>query len=321
MTNAYLVFGVVAFIIIYWPYRFFLRPIVNLFRKQTALQRIIREGAPVEGEIVESLYVGELLSNGTQRTRIKVAFQNFVGTRVEEEFRFFDTLPQQKRYELGKAIQLRMGDKPVAGKKVAMVGGYNKVNFKLVAIYLSLFTLMAYCLYAFIAWPIWQKGGQNLETTLIFLNNGKLVFPVLLAASIGLFNFFFFHLLDYATGKSLKPIEFIYHGKQAQATVTRYEKTGVRVNKNPQVKFSIVFTTDQGQRIKTSIKQVVDELAIGRIHEMTHFNVLYLPDRPTKVQRTEEIHKVVKWDSYKIVPQATLFIISVIILHLVSLGI
>jgi len=318
MTNAYLVFGVVAFILIYWPTRLFLRPIFKLFRKRMALQRLAKEGTPIESEIVQSQYVGKLLSNGTRRIRIKVAFNNFVGTRIQEEFRFFDTHPQQQRYALGKTLQLIMGDKTIAGKKAAIAGSQNKVNLKLVAIYLGLLIIVAFCLYTFIAWPIWKKGGQNLETTVALLGSEKLKSPVLLIAAVGLVNFLFFHFIDYVTGKTPNHSEFKYHGKQTKATVIRYEKTGVRINKNPQVKFNIVFTTDQGQRIKTSVKRVIDELAIGRIHEMTHFDILYLPNRPDKVQLNEDTHKIIKRISYKIVPQATLLLISVIILHLVS---
>ncbi|HAS41750.1 MAG TPA: hypothetical protein DCS93_14825 [Microscillaceae bacterium] len=319
MTNASLVFGVVAFILIYWPTRLFLRPIFKLFRKRTALQQLAREGTPIEGEIVQSQYVGKVLSNGSRRIRIKVAFNNFVGTLIQEEFRFFDTRPQQQRYALGKMLQLMMGDKTIVGKKVAIAGSQNKINLKLIAIYLGLLIITVGCLYTFFVWPIWKKGGQSLEATLAFLDSAKLKSPILLTAGIGLVNFLFFHFIDYVTGKTPNQDEFKYHGKQAQATVTRYEKTGVRVNKNPQVKFSIAFTTDEGQRIKTSVKRVIDELAIGRIHEMTHFDVLYLPNRPDKVCLHEDVHKVVKRDGYKIVPQATLFIISFIILHLVLL--
>jgi len=287
MMNAYLVFGAVALILIYWPYRLFLRPIFNLFKKQKAMQRIVQEGMPIEGEVVASQYFGAPHSNGTRKIRITVAFNNFVGTRIQEKFRFFDTQPQQNRYEVGKNVKLFLSDETIGGKKVTLAGGQPKINVKFIAIFLSLFTVVAYCIYTFVIQPIWLRGEQDLDTTILLFDQPTAALLVMIYGSVITFVFLLFRFLGAAMGMKSNWGDFKYHGKQATASITHYAKTGMRINDNPQVKFDITFTTDNGQTVSSSVKKVIDELEIGRIHEMKHIDVLYLPDNPQKVQLTE----------------------------------
>jgi len=287
MMNAYLVFGAVALILTYWPYRLFLRPIFNLFKKQKVMQRIVQEGMPIEGEVVESQYFGAPHSNGTRKIRITVAFNNFVGTRIQEKFRFFDTQPQQNRYEVGKSVKLFLSDEAIGGKKVTLAGGQPKINIKFIAIFLSLFTIVAYFIYTFVIQPIWLLGEQDLETTISLFDHPTAALLVLIYGGVIVFIFFLFRFLDASMGMKSNWGDFKYHGKQATANITHYAKTGMRINDNPQVKFDITFTTDQGQTVTSSVKKVIDELEIGRIPEMKHIDVLYLPDNPQQVQLTE----------------------------------
>ncbi|OJJ14986.1 hypothetical protein BKI52_41265 [marine bacterium AO1-C] len=322
--NAYIVFGAVALILIYWPYRLFLRPILNLFKKQKVMQRISQEGMPIDGEVVESQYFGAPRSNGIRKIRITVALNNFVGTRIQEKFRFFDTRPQQERYTVGKSIKLFLSDQAIGGKKVVMAGGQPKINLKFLVIFLTLFSVAFYCTYTFIIQPIWLRGGQDLETIIPFFDQPTAALLVMIYGGVMVFVYFLFRFLGTSMGMKANRGDFKYYGKQATANITHYAKTGMRINDNPQVKFDITFTTDNGQTISSSVKKVIDELEIGRIHEMQHLEVMYLPENPQQVQLPDNTLHASTASMPQIlggVFRLLLFIFSIVVLSIVLVDI
>lgn len=322
--NAYIVFAAVALTIIVWPYRLFLRPIFNLFKKQKAMQRITQEGMPIEGEVVESQYFGAPRGNGTKRIRITVAFNNFVGARIKEKFRFFDTQPQQNRYEVGKTIKLFLSDQAVGGKKVILAGSNPKTNPKFILVFLTLFSAAAYCLYTYVIWPVWQIGGQNLDDTIALFNNETAALLVMIYSGVMVFLLILFRFIGKSMGIAANRSDYKYYGKVAQANITSFAKTNMRINDNPQVKFEITFTTDNGQTISSSVKKVIDELEIGRIHSMTHMEVLYLPEEPQKVQIPDDAMSATTVSVSKVlgsVFRLLLFVFSAVIFGIAISGI
>ncbi|OJJ14506.1 hypothetical protein BKI52_42775 [marine bacterium AO1-C] len=288
MMNTYIVFGTIILIIIYWPYHLFLYPIFNHFKRQKKQQRIIKNGVPIEGEIIESQYIGNPQKNGRQRIQIIVAFNNFVGTRIQEKFRFFDAQPQQKRYEVGNSLKLSLSKDAIGDKKVSLVDARSQANFKTFAIFLALFFVSVYSLYTFIVQPLWVMGGQDLYTTIALFQNKTSITLIFWFTVAAFFLYFLFRYLKNASGMKGNRGDFKYYGKRSIGHITQYTGGNIRYNRKLQVRFDIAYTTDDGQKVNTSIEKFVSEFEIGRIHEMNHIDILYLPDNPQKVQLTEE---------------------------------
>lgn len=311
--NAYAVFIALLLIAVFWLYRLFIRPILRIFKRYKTAKATQQQGMPVQGTITASQYLGKASSRGFRLIRITVAFANFVGTLITEQFRFVDTKPYQNRFEVGKTIRLSLNDQAISSNRVTLADQTIKIKRKTLAIYLILWSTSVYLLYHYIAQPLWTKAHQDIHQLIPMFDSLAPALLVYIFSGTLVLIYFIFKLIDVALGKRPKG-DFKYYGLQASAHINGYAKTGTRVNDNPMVKFDFTFTTNTGETIHSSDTQLIDELAIGRIHEIKQKEVMYLADAPQKAVFADNLHESPQIQTSKIlnmVFQLILFIFSV----------
>lgn len=311
----YFVFATLAFITVFWLYRLFIRPIFNIFRRYRRMQQNTAQGMPTAGIVLESKYLGKVNNRGARPISIKVELANFAGAKITEDFRFFDIRPHEQRFEPGASIQLYINDRATSGKRVAIANQNYSINPKTIALYLGLLSISIYVLYSYVVYPIWLKANKDWSQLIDLFNNSTGAMLIYIYAGTMLFVWVLFTFLTKAFGGQPKT-NYKYYGLSALANITKYAKTNTRINDNPVVRFDFVFTARNGQTIHGSDTKMINEFEVGRVHEMSQTEVMYLPETPEKAIFAEkalgtsslQIDKVL-WGVFRLV----LFIFSVIV--------
>jgi hypothetical protein len=97
--------------------------------------------------------------------------------------------------------------------------------------------------------------GHNLKTFFYFMGGFFLVFPLLIIGTI----YFFIR-------RGQKRREYLLqHGQKGKATILGAERTGLSVNKIPQLLFQLRITTDLGETYDLRHKQLYDGLILGPV--------------------------------------------------------
>ena len=278
--NAFVVFGAVVLILLFWLYTLFLRPVLGILRGYLALASAPADLRRIQGKIVESTPVGQVRS-GRQGMNIVVEFPNFAGSPVTERFLFLDSQPDRRRYSVGAAIPLTLDERSGSGQPVAMDGGQVAINWKIPALCLGLLGASLFALYRWVALPLWNKSDGNLEALIALFDVPVVGMMAAIYAGVLLLLWVIFRLVSGSVVGGNRQ-EFKYHGRKATATITGARKTGVRVNHDPQVEFDFEFTTSSGQKVSGSDRELINELQIGTLPAMQERDILYIPEDPSR---------------------------------------
>lgn len=283
MALIYLGIGSLAWIaFIYWYYRKYIK---SIGREVQNVKSILREGKLVTARINEKNIEKDL--GALQELGLEISFNNLSGTRVHIPYPITDTRPYERRYEIGKTIQMRLDPQlrnPVIvpdGVEVQTMPAYTRQRtFGFVAlVFFSIFYLI------FSYWL--QNEGMGWR----FLHFWH---PWVTIPFWGLF--FGWLLFDLLIGRLLdgmnpvlssKDNELLFIGKVTRAQVIAAEQTGLTVNEQPQIRFKLRFIDDHGQMRIVSFKKIISLLRLHTLQSKEK-TILYSPEDPTQVMFAEE---------------------------------
>ncbi|MEM9981971.1 MAG: hypothetical protein AAF734_05705 [Bacteroidota bacterium] len=282
----YINFAILAASTLFWLYFLSISPIISAFRNAQERRLLLRTGKRIQGEVIKHTLIKKVHSD-QQVVDILVKFKNIAGTPITEHFRFTDTQPSLRRYEVGKSVALALSQVKHSNLYVAMAREQITTNTNFITFFMLLFTGFVYLLYRFIFLPVWEKASNDWHTFfLLFDEAGRGVGLGVLGFAIPLGVIYTLYKL-FLGSDDLSLYKFF--GKSALATITSYTSTGMRINGNPVIKFTVTFTTATGQNIEASDRKIVDKLALGHIHEIAEMPILYLPQQPKHIIFSEKI--------------------------------
>lgn len=290
MTSAIVSFAVILVFILIWVFLIFKITLFRYFRlKQN--QNDAEKGKPVTGTILESVKTGR---GKFQAIKLKVEFPNFSNTLVTEEFRFFDSRPEEMRYEINNRVMLLIDYDAPRGPVVRLAGEKKVIGNSFILISIILLGSLFYGLYF-----LYTASDQALHSNWhdlnpLFDNNESMPMMGIIFLATLLFQFGVFRLIGRlaGSGKKTDDKELKYYGEKTMATILKYEDTGVSVNDNPKVKFHYSFTDKNGQIHHSEESKVIGKLEIGLLPTMKEKEIIYLPQNPAQSKFTENLNPV-----------------------------
>jgi hypothetical protein len=288
MASSRLSLLIIALVVVFWLYFVFKITVLRILKLKKA-DRQAEISEQVAGTVKSSTVMG---SGKFKVTKIEVEFPNFNRALITEEFKFADSKPEERRYEVGKRVYLLVNRDAKPGvQRVKMYGGKTMIG--------KGYLLFSALLISFAVYGTWYlhkatlaKAGGNLSNAdVLFANNGPMpaigiVFIAALVLQLGIFK----AISRSVTGKSKgSDSDLKYFGEKVMATITGYKDTNVMINNNPMVKFNYTFKDKYGTEHPGEDKLVIGKLEIGRLPEMTEKEVFYLPDMPDKSKFTENL--------------------------------
>src|SRR5690606_34048354 len=283
MAITYLTIGSVAWLFfILWYYKRFILPMQQEFKNVNV---ILREGLLVRARVEKKRVKKELA--GYCALELELGLTNLAGTPVRISYEINDASPEQKRYEVGKFIAMRL-DPQLRRPAILPVNAQADKNTPQYRTYMFGFVILIFFCVGYLLFSYWLQNNGNGWRFLHFWH------PWVTIPLWGLF--FGWLMLDLFIGRlmgrfgpgSIDEKELVFKGKAANATVIDAQQTGTYINEQPQIKFEIEFTDDRGQVHGTSFKKIV---SLMDLHNVGHPNrtILYLPDNPDKVMLADGI--------------------------------
>src|SRR3546814_24705 len=111
-TNQLVALCLLGISVILWGtilYRYFQKWVRTPFRIQSAISQLLRNGTRREAKIMDVVQL-KPASPDVETFEIQVEMENFNGTTISQRLQINDSRPEDKRYEVGKTIRLRIDE-------------------------------------------------------------------------------------------------------------------------------------------------------------------------------------------------------------------
>ncbi len=273
--NAYLILALSAVLILYWLF-LLSWPAWNTLIKWSRLHAIAGAGREIYGHIVRSSYLKTPIPGKAAPIEIHVEFSNFAGSAVEQQFRFMDTKPQERRYETGKSVALKCLERPEPAVILAESKPALRPLFWLA--WLTVLGSIGAGLY-FLIKPFLEKldGWQSLLHALEQVEVAGMLVALGIGAAITLFVIgSFFKSFSEDRGSRLK-----FFGVKTMAKIQSRRETGVYVNRQPQIEYQYVFQDRNGVEHIGLDRELISLLDMATVAQTTEREIMYLPESPS----------------------------------------
>jgi len=274
-TAAFTWLGVGCFLWILVLVLFVDRFILFQFRKKRGLKQLLESGRHTKGTVIEKQVVqrserGDLLL-------LKIAFRNFADAEVTTSLDIVDTDTLQNRFAQGKSIPLiinpAMKDPPV------MIEGkgfrWNRTIMGLVVFVLLVLLVLPPALL------VYSYAHESRGYGWRYLGFGH---PFILIPFIIMLELLVYTLVAKLAGTRPLASRLLLYGKPATATIISTSQTGMYINEQPQVLFTVEFEGSRGRMHQASFKKIVDLLRIPDISPGKTVSILYDPGDPLQIQ-------------------------------------
>lgn len=249
--------------------------ILSQFRKKRMLERLLQNGRHARGTVVQKQALqagsrGELLA-------LRVAFRNLADAEVETNLDIVDSEPSQNRFAVGKTVSLlldpEMGDPPV------MIQGkgfqWNRTVMTLIAAVLLILLILAPGLLVY----SYMQESRGYGWRYLGFSHPFVLIPFIIGLELVIYT-----VIRKWSGTKRHASKLLLYGKSATATIISTAQTGLYINEQPQVRFTIEFEGGRGRMHQASFKRVVDLLKIPDIAPGKTLTILYDPEHPDQIQ-------------------------------------
>jgi len=250
----------------------------NTIMAKYRLAQLIKAGTDLNGQIVRS-------KPGVAGTHsVEVKTQNLQNETISHTFNIRTKRNDPKKYQVGKPVRVKL-DPHFKSKPYVAIKEVNS-SFSLVGYLIWALFLLAATYYFYFSYQLESNGfgWRFLEFW-----HPLVLIPLIIIALSTLLYFIFKHLIfkNIFKGKQADMLKFL--GKKTVATITDITQTGVYINDQPQVKYSIEFEDQNGRKHQASIKKIVRLIDIGNVRLEKEKNIFYLPDNPDKIAFEEDL--------------------------------
>lgn len=262
----------------------FRRLVLTPFRQKKILEHVLDKGARVEGQILENKIRGRR-ANGSVEQSILFSLRNFSGEEIVEAMDFVDIRPDERRFEVGKKVMLRIDEEMKRMPAVTL----EESNPKLRPALISLYVLVCLAVAAAVAWYyVFSYQLQNNGSGWRFL---VLYHPLVLCPAILLVSHLGFGKLFDLLLKTTSPenaLELKYYGRRAEANVVSVAETGTYINEQPQIRFELKYNDYLGRTHAATLRRIVPLTQLNLTQAKT-LSIFYLDGKPERVALAEDV--------------------------------
>lgn len=281
MAFFYLGFGILAWLIILVLYGRFFIQLFYLDKKQ--LEQTAKEGKTIIATITSCKQVGTVRNDAI--FDLSLAFTNLAGSAVEMPYQLVDSKPYEKRFGIGKRIEMRAN---TAGQNAVFVPATIEVSLvkKSIIFYSIIFLVLLACAFVY---PVFcyqlQSNGNGWR--FLTITHPWIMVPLINIPGAALI-WLFLRYIGKATGNHEQPLRMILCGIRTGADIVNYSQTGTYINEEPQVRFVIEYQDQQGAKLTAQYKKVVPLLDLHKISKGP-IEIMYLPTHPQNIIFYEDL--------------------------------
>lgn len=265
---------------------FYQKWVLIYFNYKKNIEYLKREGEPREARI---LSVKKLSQAGAKMDsyELELSFKNLVGTEIQQKAGVNDSKPFERRYEVGKKVELLI-DKELKRIPYFIFSGVTaKIKTPIVLLrslgWLALVAILAgYYVYAY------QSESHGFGWRFMSFGHPLVVCPLVLLFYRVLVDLFVNKLGgDYKDNTPL--IKF--KGIRTNARLISTSQTGTYINEQPMIHFELEYTDDKQQKHNGHIKKVVNLLDLNSI-KVEYVEIFYLKSDPKRIAFASDLNEL-----------------------------
>lgn len=249
------------------------RWIWGVFKMQDRIKWLTTQGVQIPARITDCVSTGPSAGKNAEPLEVVFVFANFAGAMVTERMQINDSKPYERRYEVGKTMNLRL-DPDIKPPYLLPEDTRTQLRTGVLALRASGIALFVLAIIGYYFFSYRYEGHQVSWNFLVFWH------PLILCALMTIL-FIVFNIGRIGSilvgGKHNLRLKF--YGKKTKATLRNATQTGLTINNQPQVLFEIEYEDDLGKKYQVKFKKIVSLLNLDMAREK-ELMIFYLPDEP-----------------------------------------
>ncbi|MGG5507307.1 MULTISPECIES: hypothetical protein [unclassified Myroides] len=214
-----------------------------------------------------------------------LALPNLEGESIRHTLEVRDARPEERRFEEGKRLHLRVDPTFTQQPYVVVEGAKGYVNAWFFVAWLLFLTGIIY--YYSYSYQVESQGYGWRFLTLSHPLVSSAGFLILFTGIIYVIvKFLFFRKMNIGTST----LALKFRGKRANGTVVQVRQTGTYINEQPEVRFDVEYMDNTGVLHQVVLKKIVSLLDVGNVKNQTTCVLFYDPKQPQKAKFEQDVN-------------------------------
>lgn len=277
LTVSYIYLG---FSVLVWLYViiFFINNLfVKTFKTRSTINSIIQNGISRDAKIIDYKLIKYNAKSNINAIQIKLSFQNLRDILIEHELFFHDIKPQEKRFEIGKAVKVLLNP-TISGEPYFILSG-QKTKFNLISMVLRILFVIFMITYV-IGLYYYFYTTESFDFGWRFLT---FMHPIIFSGVMFLLTILVYQMIFGRFFKKTKEERILFAGRNAEADIISVSQTGLMVNNQPQIMFQVSFKDFKGKEHITVFKKIVNLLDLASVPKQGKIVIMYDENNPKKI--------------------------------------
>lgn len=273
-------YGYLGFSVVVWlcvMYFLINNLLIKTFKEKNRISHISQNGIPRDAEIIDYKLVKYNPKTNINMIHIVLSFQNLRNAPIRQEMMFYDTKPQEKRFEKGKIIKVLLN--PVPSKEPYFILSGMQTKFKINNLTIRL-VFIAFMMVYIVGLYSYFYRRESFNFGWRFLT---FVHPIILSGVIFLVTIL---IVNYIVGKFVrnkKDEHILFAGRNTEGQLMSVSETGLMVNDQPQLIFQVGFKDYKGNDHIAVYKKVVSLLNLSSVPKSGNIEIIYDENDPKKI--------------------------------------
>lgn len=288
-NNPWLALTILALSVIAWLMLlagYFRKWVLLIFVAKRNMEQIKNNGVHREAKILNSAALTSP-EPGYKSYALKLSFKNLVGTEIVQEISVNDGKPHERRYEVGKRVDLLIDEEMKRMPYFILATAEASIKkMRLALIILGWLILFAVVIGYYIFSYQYESHGMGWR----FMSFGH---PLLICSVVLLFYRllarFVFNKIAGTSADDAVLIKF--KGIKTTAKLINASQTGTYINEQPMIRFLLEYTDNQHQVHRESLKKIVDLLDLNSTKQ-EHIDVFYLKENPKRIAFASDLNEI-----------------------------
>lgn len=269
-----------GFSLLVWLYvlLFFIKNLfINTFKEKNTITYIAQNGIPREAEIISYKLIKYDARKNINIIHIVLSFKNLSNIQIRHEMMFYDTKPQEKRFDVGKTVKVLLN--PDTSKEPYFILSGVQTRFKIKNMILRIVFVVFMIVYVMGLYSYFYIR-ESFDFGWRFLT---FMHPIIFSGVMFLLTILVYKQIVGKFVKNKKEERILFAGRNAQAQIISVSQTGLTVNDQPQLLFQVSFKDFKGIEHITVYKKIVRLLDLASVPQHGTIEILYDQNNPKKI--------------------------------------
>lgn len=269
-----------GFSILVWLYvlAFFINNLfLKTFKEKNIIATILKNGIPRDAEIIDYKLVKYNRKKNINMIQIVLSFQNLKNILIRHEMMFFDTKPQEKRFEAGKTVKVLLN--PDTLRKPYFILSGIQTKFKMTNMIIRVVFVIFMICYVIGLYTYFYLR-ESFDFGWRFLT---FMHPIIFSGVMFLLTILAYRLIIGKFMKNTKEERILFAGRNAEAQIISVNQTGLTVNDQPQLIFQVSFKDFRGTEHIAVYKKIVRLLDLASVPKQGTVEIIYDENNPDQI--------------------------------------